>query len=1417
MKKQLIAVLVGAATMLWSTDSLAYKGVNDDPSQGDNTSGKAANCAPATAKLTMTFNDVSAFIEQGGSMWQNRATNTAAYEIPKGSGLKIIYAGALWMGGTDVNGQLKLAGLTFRTGNDYWPGPLTVTPGSAQSAGYTPYDPSGPVGPDARRDFGQATIDPDQCLAYDHFYTIRKAEIIKFNIYWRCNNGFIPISECSEIETPSNDELNRINNWPAHGDISRGQDYYLAPFYDNPDGPSGADGIYNPEDGDHPWYDDILGRDDIECGIDRRISLFGDETNWWVFNDNGNIHGESSGDPIGMEIRAQAFAFATNDEVNRMTFYNYEMINRSTQTLQDTYFAQYIDSDVGNPTDDYTGCDVSRGLGYMYNGDNLDENNGGSLGYGENPPAIGCDFFEGPYQDADGVDNPGPYIDASGNWVTPTVIDAIANNGIVYTGIGVGYSDSIIDNERYGMRLFTYYTNGAANAVSDPSTAPQFYNYMSGFWSDGSQMVFGGTGYPGTSGSTGVPSTYMFPGDSDPLHWATAGQDMGFEWSELENGVGGSTPAGDRRFVQSAGPFTLEPGAVNNITVGIVYGRGSDGNAFSSVENMKLADTKAQALFDACFRILEPPFAPQLTIQELENSLVLLLTNPISSNNYKEEYYEEDKINIVDPTVDRFYDFEGYQIFQLVDEDASVTDIADATKARLVAQCDIKNDIVDIVNFDFDESLGFSIPTLKVNAANDGIQHTFLLTEDEFAQGVKTLVNHKTYYYVAIAYAHNEFKKYDPNDPTALDGQKMPYISSRLAHDGGSIRVVSAVPHNPSPEADGTIQNVAYGSGPRITRLDGFGNGGNALDLTSASINSILSNGLIDNPTYEYGRGPIKVKVVDPLNVVDGYFECLFTDYNPSVFNSADTASWVINRYDSKGGTLLETVVSDVKIGTKASPSDPLNPTNNEQIIPEWGVSVQISQDPYYLPEGATGGQVARTTDLLEADLSFADSSKRWLSGVPDNDAFQPWNWIRSGDYAPVNPDDCLPNGPDYFNPCNYPDETGVDVNKEWAKILGGTVAPHRLVGYQSSYMPIAYYNYPGVSAARQNASISFIPSVDIVITPDKSKWTRCPVIELGREPSFNVGGAIEGQMRKSQSVDKNGNPDGTGTGMGWFPGYAIDVESGARLYMAFGENSFLVTDNGSDMIWNPSERTVSGGYIMGGMQPVYVFSYAHQGKNNYIQGYDYPYYDPAVAGDNSGNVLYQDMLQIEANSVTAKKNVYGSLSWVAYPLHSGTSPFLSTTATIKLRVNKEYKDFYRFDDITGGPNNGKPMYSWSMDDIMTETGSADQLASVLDMINVVPNPYYAYSEYERNRLDTKVKITNLPERCTVRIFTVNGKLVRTFEKDSPVTSIDWDLNNGKRIPVASGVYLIHVEVPDIGEVVLKFFGGMRQIDLQGI
>ena len=55
----------------------------------------------------------------------------------------------------------------------------------------------------------------------------------------------------------------------------------------------------------------------------------------------------------------------------------------------------------------------------------------------------------------------------------------------------------------------------------------------------------------------------------------------------------------------------------------------------------------------------------------------------------------------------------------------------------------------------FDLSLDAWLPVEEVKGDNQGISHTFSITEDEFATGNKTLVNHKTYYFMALAYSFN--------------------------------------------------------------------------------------------------------------------------------------------------------------------------------------------------------------------------------------------------------------------------------------------------------------------------------------------------------------------------------------------------------------------------------------------------------------------------------------------------------------------------------------------------------------------------------------------------------------------------------------------------------------------------------------
>ena len=79
--------------------------------------------------------------------------------------------------------------------------------------------------------------------------------------------------------------------------------------------------------------------------------------------------------------------------------------------------------------------------------------------------------------------------------------------------------------------------------------------------------------------------------------------------------------------------------------------------------------------------------------------------------------------------------------------------------------------------------------------------------------------------------------------------------------------------------------------------------------------------------------------------------------------------------------------------------------------------------------------------------------------------------------------------------------------------------------------------------------------------------------------------------------------------------------------------------------------------------------------------------------------------------------------------------------------------------------------------------------------IGVFPNPYYAFNAGETNRLVRFVTFNNLPQVATVRIFNLAGHLVRTLRKDDASQFLRWDLTNENNFPVASGMYIAHIEL----------------------
>src|SRR5690606_10799121 len=168
------------------------------------------------------------------------------------------------------------------------------------------------------------------------------------------------------------------------------------------------------------------------------------------------------------------------------------------------------------------------------------------------------------------------------------------------------------------------------------------------------------------------------------------------------------------------------------------------------------------------------------------------------------------------------YLFEGYLVYQLLNGNVTTGELKDINKARLVFQVDKRNGISRLYNWTTIQGPGgvdVWVPVEQVNGADAGIRHTFQITEDQFASSDRRLVNHKNYYYLAVAYAYNEFT---PFDPLSLIGQRRPYLEGR-----GNIKVYNPLPHPPTFKKI----NGLYGEGPVVTRLEGIGAGENFLEM----------------------------------------------------------------------------------------------------------------------------------------------------------------------------------------------------------------------------------------------------------------------------------------------------------------------------------------------------------------------------------------------------------------------------------------------------------------------------------------------------------------------------------------------------------------------------------------------------------
>ncbi|MEA1987393.1 MAG: T9SS type A sorting domain-containing protein [Candidatus Marinimicrobia bacterium] len=233
----------------------------------------------------------------------------------------------------------------------------------------------------------------------------------------------------------------------------------------------------------------------------------------------------------------------------------------------------------------------------------------------------------------------------------------------------------------------------------------------------------------------------------------------------------------------------------------------------------------------------------------------------------------------------------------------------------------------------------------------------------------------------------------------------------------------------------------------------------------------------------------------------------------------------------------------------------------------------------------------------------------------------------------------------------------------------------------------------------------------------------------------------------------------------GPFSAYRTTVEGDTyRLFAGFW-------DTDGDGTWN-NNGSHWAGPIFGApsYEPIYCWQ-GYDASGNEIN------YDPA----NDATYISENSIAVSANAI-----------WGASP-GEFNYPYITAMLFTEYLGGPPIGNKVKF--VTNKPN--------TLSDVFTFTAPAvNQNDSVmtadLEKINVYPNPFYAHNPLASHRYDEYITFTHLPEKATIQIYNLAGVLVTTVEHDNATSPFEqWDLTNASGLPVASGMYIAYIDMPD--------------------
>jgi hypothetical protein len=1191
----------------------------------------------------------------------------------------------------------------------------------------------------------------NSCNQWDRIFTVKGSSIIQHILNVRKLALENIAINCVDIPDD-------ILYWPAKGNpYFEGKmgwklpDQPLAAFFD-----FDHDDLYDPCKGDYPVVDD----NDYNCisyhYLETKIPA---EINYFVINDNGGPHLLSGPASIQMELHVHAYAYSTADLLNNTTLYQYNIINKANEDIVDFYFSWWVDPDLGCYKDDYIGCDPARGMAYIYNQDALDgDQNGNCDGintYGSDIPVLGFDIVKEPWLPKVFKRNPdGSFeLDQNGRKI---IQDPPPFTGSV---------DTIVQQ---GMSSFTYMESCAVVDFISGMCPPQrgredgFYNHLSGYWTDGTPYSKAGFGYNPLSINT---TKFVFGDDPNNSNgWSMCTADI---------------LVGDKTFMMSVGPMLLQPGASNSLTMGI-FSVSDMALPCPDLTRLKYAHDYIEHLLYSCFDTvhIDLPVCPNMNAIPGANELVLTLDNPpllyLDIQDFKSE------IPYVRAPFDSLYKFEGYKIYQVKDKDVLYSQLNNPEYARLIAQTDVKNGVKDIYTWKTIPNPNQNtadkfiwIPKLAVAGSDKGIMTTFKINKDYFLD--EDLINGKDYHYVVVSYAHNNWRPFDNEERY---GQNNTYLESRR-----NFKVYTFSPTVKTHDMEA----------PVVTRISGEGNPGVFLEMDDEMYEKVFQPNFNREIKYKPNRSPVIIQIIDQEKIkptryrleLDGSF---LQNSQGSLCQYDEDVVWKLVDINTQ-----EVILQDISLSAV-----------REYYLKDLGFSISIQNF----------AEPGKDQDLslkggIDAKLTYKNTNDiKWFNAIKDGGKYHP-------------------NIPEY-NVYDFVDDFPKSQNTNDTNLtdLGdGFFVPILLTRFAAD-PNLPFYISPApreVTTFSTSSNINALRyrdlnNIDVVFTNDKTKWSKCIVVEttpnefINLDKAETIGNARNFDLRNTPSIDQDGKPlkDGT-VGMSYFPGYAVDVETGKRLNIFFGESSWFSGENaeflqdknpiGGDLIFNPSSEAVindlvirtpdteiiigvtdSRAWIAGGHHYIYVSRMEYDECQSFYSRLKY-----SAAGASPS--LYN------------KHRVLSSVTWTSIPIPQMMLPLsqglIPNELKVQIRVDNPYGETRRFDPsaeracLTDGD---RPVYEFGF----------EMLNALLDFnedkIMVFPNP----ADSKSGTLN--VTITDLPQSGLMSIYDSFGNLIETFDINSGEATIighkgvalTYQLQN---MALKSGIYIIQIKDHDTGKV----------------